>query len=159
MKSTRKAIAGAGLTLAAAVVCFVVVGACGGSDGGGEEGTGPQAAADEPTASVASELRHSRHKHAKCEAGSTETCGKGGVRVCEANGAWGPCTGECLGLSSQQCGNCGMQTRTCETGTGQWSPWSACVGQGVCSPGSSMPCPGMGVETCTATCQWSACVL
>ncbi|ACC98039.1 Type II secretion system subunit [Elusimicrobium minutum Pei191] len=62
----------------------------------------------------------------------------------------------CSGASSQACGNCGTQTRTCDTSTGTWSAWSSCSGEGVCSPGATQSCTG-GTQTCSSTCAWGSC--
>lgn len=61
----------------------------------------------------------------------------------------------CTGPTSQACGNCGTQTRTCNSGS--WSPWGACVGAGVCTPSATQACSGGGTQTCSATCAWGAC--
>jgi len=61
----------------------------------------------------------------------------------------------CTGDSQQSCGNCGQQTRTCDTATGQWSAWSACNGEGDCLPGATRVCSSDGTQTCAADCAWS----
>lgn len=94
----------------------------------------------------------------ECAAGTTEACGAGGTRTCSASCTWSSCAGQsCTGPSSQPCGNCGTQTRTCDATSGQWSPWSTCGSEGVCSPGTSQACGGAATQTCTATCTWGAC--
>src|SRR5262249_31377740 len=76
-------------------------------------------------------------------------CGAG--VTCQA----GKCA--CSGPSSQTCGNCGTQTRTCDA-RGTWSAWSSCTGTGACSPGATQACDGTGTQTCTNACQWASCV-
>ena len=94
----------------------------------------------------------------ECAAGTTEACGAGGTRTCGATCAWSACGGQsCAGPSSQSCGACGTQTRTCDAASGQWSAWSGCSGEGVCSPGATQTCGGAATQTCTATCAWGAC--
>lgn len=94
----------------------------------------------------------------ECAAGATESCGSGGSRSCSATCTWSACSGQtCVGPSSQACGACGTQTRACDAGSGQWSPWGACQGQGLCSPGATQSCGGASTQTCTATCTWGAC--
>ncbi len=62
----------------------------------------------------------------------------------------------CSGASSQGCGNCGTETRTCTGGT--WSAWSACSNQGACAPSATQSCDTNGTETCSSsTCQWGTC--
>ncbi|HLC65098.1 MAG TPA: MopE-related protein [Candidatus Nanoarchaeia archaeon] len=60
---------------------------------------------------------------------------------------------------TQPCGNCGSQTRTCQS-NGQWGSYGVCTGQGVCSPGSSQlqGCGNCGTQTrtCQSTCQWGS---
>jgi hypothetical protein len=88
-----------------------------------------------------------------CAPGSNQVCGADGSQTCNASCQWDPC--DCVGPSSQICGNCGTQTRTCNAGT--WQAWSACGGEGVCTPSTTQPC-GTGVtQTCNASCQWDAC--
>jgi hypothetical protein len=64
-------------------------------------------------------------------------------------------------MTERACGACmaGKQTRTCVDG--EWSDWSACIGE-ECAPGETeqIPCgncnSGMQTATCdSATCQWS----
>lgn len=64
---------------------------------------------------------------------------------------------DCSGPASQACGNCGTQTRTCDTSTGIWSAWSACNGQGECAPNSSQSCGSGGTQSCGGNCKWSEC--
>lgn len=63
----------------------------------------------------------------------------------------------CEGPTTESCGNCGTRSRTCTEGTGVWSEWSACTGQGVCSPNAAQACGTSGSQTCNASCQWDAC--
>ncbi len=96
--------------------------------------------------------------HAKNQAKTeTRACGNGGTQTrycpesCDAcNASWGPCTGQsCEGDSSAICNNCGTKTRVCNNTTGQWGPWSGCVG----SKTDTSPCPsgytGSQSRTCT----------
>jgi hypothetical protein len=59
----------------------------------------------------------------------------------------------------RSCGNCGTQSRGCNTG-GQWDGWGACSSEGVCTPGAedTKSCGDCGVSkrSCTASCQWNA---
>src|SRR5205814_9206693 len=63
--------------------------------------------------------------------------------------------GTCAGPTSQACGHCGTQTRTCDSG--QWSAWSACTGEGACSSGMSQACGTGGTQSCGGDCKWGAC--
>jgi hypothetical protein len=63
----------------------------------------------------------------------------------------------CSGPSTQACGNCGMQTRTCDMTTGTWSAWGACGGQGQCAAGVVGSCGAGGTHTCELNCTWTAC--
>jgi len=60
---------------------------------------------------------------------------------------------------SQACGNCGTQTRTCQSNY-EWGSWSSCTGQGPCSPGQtqSQACGNCGTQTrtCQSNCQWGS---
>lgn len=66
--------------------------------------------------------------------------------------------------ASQECGNCGTQTRSvsCDTSTGSWTAgsWGGCTGQGSCRPGAtdSAACDGgqTGSKTraCSSSCSW-----
>jgi hypothetical protein len=96
----------------------------------------------------------------ECAPNVTQSCGVGGTQTCSSSCTWGACVGQtCAGASSQNCGHCGVQTRTCDHSTGQWSPWSACGGlQGVCAPNAMQGCGTGGTQTCDATCQWGACM-
>ena len=55
------------------------------------------------------------------------------TRTCCSNGSWSdwdkscPTVIQCSGNSSETCEVCGTRTRTCNTSTGQWSAWGACV--------------------------------
>ena len=74
------------------------------------------------------------------------------------------CAGEeepktCTGSSTQACGckGMGVQTRTCNTTTGQWSAWGACSISDACEctdpqPASSQTCNICGTQTRTVTC-------
>lgn len=53
-------------------------------------------------------------------------------------------------------GACGTRSRTCDN-SGQWGPWGACGGGGVCTPGQSQACGQCGTRRCTNACQWGAC--
>ena len=91
-----------------------------------------------------------------CKPGETEACGRGGTRSCGGNCEWGAClTQTCSGPSSQSCGNCGTQTRTCDNGV--WSAWSACNGQGECAPNETRGCGSSGSQACGGNCRWGSC--
>ena len=62
--------------------------------------------------------------------------------------------GTCTGASSQTCGNCGTQSRTCTNGA--WGAWSSCSGGGVCASGTTQSCTG-GTQICTSACAWGTC--
>jgi hypothetical protein len=65
----------------------------------------------------------------------------------------------CAGPASQTCGNCGMQMRTCDASTGQWSEWLECNGEGECKAGETAACGNGGTKTCESDCQWgTACM-
>ncbi|MBL8716393.1 MAG: hypothetical protein JNL79_10380 [Myxococcales bacterium] len=57
------------------------------------------------------------------------------------------------------CGNCGTHARTC-TGSGVWSVFGACSGEGVCAAGGSrvVTCGKCGsrTESCSSTCAWDS---
>jgi hypothetical protein len=61
---------------------------------------------------------------------------------------------------SQPCGQCGHQTRTCNSGT--WGTYGACTGEGPCAKGKTetLPCgymnTGKQTRTCNQSCQWGA---
>jgi hypothetical protein len=64
---------------------------------------------------------------------------------------------------TQPCGTCGTQARSCQlsdAGGWHWSPFSACMNQGVCSPGTAEPatCGNCGSRSraCSNSCTWSA---
>jgi hypothetical protein len=90
-----------------------------------------------------------------CMPGTTQACGSGGTQACQGSCQWSPCTMQvCDGAASNACGNCGMQTRTCDSNTAQWSEWGACEDQGVCRPDSTMVCGREGTQTCGGNCRW-----
>jgi hypothetical protein len=92
-----------------------------------------------------------------CAPGATQACGMGGTQTCTPACQWGTCGGQtCAGPATQACGNCGMQSRTCNNGA--WSDWSACGGEGTCMPGATQACGMGGTQTCSAGCQWDACM-
>jgi hypothetical protein len=64
-----------------------------------------------------------------------------------------PAPPECDGESSQACGSCGTQSRTC-TYEG-WTEWSPCEGEGACQPGAVEPCEPYGARLCGLDCQWA----
>ena len=92
-----------------------------------------------------------------CKPGSTKPCAGGGSQQCSKSCAWEPCPppAGCSGPSSQACGNCGKQTRTCSGG--KWSAWSSCTGQGVCKPKSTGTCGAGSTKACSTKCQWEDC--
>jgi hypothetical protein len=83
---------------------------------------------------------------------------------------------ECSGTKpaeTQNCGNCGMQSRTitCDASTGDWQTgdWGTCTGEGVCSPNAAEKAScgsgyaGNKTRICNSSCQWgewdtSACI-
>jgi len=60
---------------------------------------------------------------------------------------------------SQSCGQCGKQTRTCNS-SGQWGTWGTCGGEGPCAANKTdtQTCGSGGhqTRTCDKTCQWGA---
>ena len=88
--------------------------------------------------------------------------------ACAGTVAAPPPVYECSGPSTQTCGcnNAGVQTRTCNTSTGEWSAWSACTVADECEctgtkPATSQTCNSCGTQTRTVTCntstgEWSA---
>jgi hypothetical protein len=98
----------------------------------------------------------------ECKSGETGTCGTGGTKTCGSGCRWETaCTGqECSGPLTQRCGRCGsgMQTRTCDSNTGQPSAWMVCEGEDGCTPSTSQACAGANqVQRCTASCTWGPC--
>ena len=109
-----------------------------------------------------------------CNPAATRRCGTGGTQTCTPDCTW---SNECLG---QSCGNepldrpcpngCGVQTRSCNGSTGEFSDWSACTitqridNDGCCppgaGPGNDNDCVGCGNgkveqslgETCDGLC-------
>ncbi len=71
-----------------------------------------------------------------------------------SSGGGGTCTGS--GTEERDCGRCGTQSRTCNSGT--WSGWSTCSGQGECEPGATdVEACGTGKSrtlTCGNSCEW-----
>jgi hypothetical protein len=95
-----------------------------------------------------------------CQPNQVRACGSSGTQVCGANCQWGTACNDqvCGGPTTQACGNCGVQTRTCDSTTGRPSAWSACMDQGVCKPNATNACGSQGTQTCGQNCQWgSAC--
>ncbi len=82
------------------------------------------------------------------------------LRVGGTSGGGGTCTG--TGTEERDCGRCGTQSRTCNSGT--WSGWTTCAGQGECEPGStdveSCGTNKSRTMTCSESCEWEpgACV-
>jgi hypothetical protein len=100
--------------------------------------------------------------------GTCELCGVS-RKICDENGTFGApvCEeqGECEAGAeqSQDCGNCGTQTRTCDS-TCTWGAFGACGGGGDCAPGAvANDCTHEGVldpcqsRTCKTDCTWGAC--
>ena len=92
----------------------------------------------------------------ECAVNETRECGSGGTQVCGGDCIWDEtCYGQtCEGEASQSCGNCGVQTRSCDRDAGTWSDWSDCTLERDCSPGDSMPCGADGRQFCNAFCLW-----
>lgn len=93
-----------------------------------------------------------------CQPGETRSCGNRGTQSCGGGCQWeSACKGQvCEGASAENCGHCGVRTRTCDSDTGQWSAWSACNGTGVCAPDATQPCGNQGTRVCGGSCQWGA---
>ncbi|HET8937929.1 MAG TPA: hypothetical protein VFN67_31010 [Polyangiales bacterium] len=68
-------------------------------------------------------------------------------------------TFECRDALDTPCGNCGVRSGACDTKTGL----RACVEPlGACVPASTQDCStaaGSGKQSCSGSCQWSACML
>jgi hypothetical protein len=93
-----------------------------------------------------------------CAPNASQSCGAGGTRSCGGTCQWGACGNQsCTGPATQLCGACGTQGRTCDSSTGQWSAWSACTSEGVCSPNATRACANGTVQTCGGSCQWGEC--
>ena len=92
----------------------------------------------------------------ECAANATRECGSGGTQVCGGNCRWdAACTGQtCSGAALQSCGQCGVQARSCDSSTGRWSPFSACMNEGACAPGDTRPCGSGGTQSCGNDCRW-----
>lgn len=89
----------------------------------------------------------------QCSFGQQRACGScnEGSQTCSDGCHWDPCENQgCVSGASQPCGNCGR--RDCVD-----CAWTACLGEGTCSPGDSRPCQKCGTQTCTAACTWGAC--
>lgn len=95
----------------------------------------------------------------ECEPGDTQTCGNGGVQRCAEDCSWGmACTMQaCREPLRTSCGRCGTQVRVCNTDTGMVGPWSACLGQGPCMPGTMQQCGADKTQYCESSCQWGQC--
>lgn len=59
---------------------------------------------------------------------------------------------------SQDCGNCGTQTRTCDA-NGRWLAFDPCQAEGECAPNATRAATcgrcGTTTDTCDATCHWA----
>ena len=71
-----------------------------------------------------------------CTKGTTDDCGNCGTKTCNSSCAWGSCDGQGVckpgDQDSQDCGDCGSQSKTCG-GSCQWGDYGSCDGQGVCT--------------------------
>ena len=92
-----------------------------------------------------------------CNDGLDNDCdGKTDCADTDCNGVGSCCTtpGQ---TQAQNCGNCGTQTKTCQSNN-QWSNWGTCTGEGVCSSGQAQAqnCGNCGTQsrTCQSNCQW-----
>jgi hypothetical protein len=91
----------------------------------------------------------------ECQPDRSRSCGMEGMQLCGADCSYGPCGNQiCQGTSTQECGNCGVQSRTCDVSTGQWSEWSQCSAEGACRPAESRACGMGGSQSCGSDCQW-----
>ncbi|MBI5486514.1 MAG: hypothetical protein HY905_04205 [Deltaproteobacteria bacterium] len=115
----------------------------------------------------------------------TTSCLSTGSRLCQPDCTWGVCNppaescngadddcvsgcdngvGTCCrgATESQVCGYCstGTQSRACSA-TCAWGGWSACVGGGACSSGTTQACSNScgaaGTQTCSPSCAWGTC--
>ena len=61
--------------------------------------------------------------------------------------------------STQPCGSCGTQTRTCSASC-TWGSWGSCTGTGECSPGDvqHQDCGWCGTRSraCDGSCRWGS---
>ena len=105
-----------------------------------------------------------------CAAGASEeeTCGLcgGQIRICSDEctwSEWGECTnqGNCSPddpPETMECGNCGIQERSCDGETCTWGTWGACQEGAGCQLGDSetKSCGDCGEQTrwCEADCIW-----
>ena len=93
-----------------------------------------------------------------CMANTTRPCGNMGTELCGADCQWtGICEGqECDGAPSEVCNSCGgMHSRTCNTATGRWNAWGACIDPvGSCTPGDTTECGTRGTRRCSDACRW-----
>lgn len=107
-------------------------------------GSGPAQGSEQPGTGTAGGSAENMNPQAPGQApgmdgDATDTAG--GARMCQ-------------GRESQPCGKCGMQTRTCDTATGQWSQWSECMGEGECKAGEPGSCGNGGTKMCNSECKW-----
>ncbi|MBU1429930.1 hypothetical protein KKF91_05130, partial [Myxococcota bacterium] len=61
----------------------------------------------------------------------------------------------CSSIETKQCGECGIQHRSCDNG--QWSAWSICQDEGICAPGTEQACGQEGTQICQNDCNWGSC--
>ena len=91
-----------------------------------------------------------------CTPDTTRACGIGGMQTCRGDCQWGEgCANQmCEGESVRLCGNCGTQSRTCNTENGTWTEWGECTDQGECAPNAARTCGRSGVQICGGNCMW-----
>lgn len=100
----------------------------------------------------------------ECIAGTRQSCGNCGERVCTQSCNWGPCTGEGVcapgETQTEPCGDGGTRSRTCQPNC-NWGNWSSCS---TCVPGQTETESCGNCGTRTRTCRndgtwgsWSAC--
>ena len=75
-----------------------------------------------------------------------------GDTSCQPDGSCGYCTREEEHIEA--CTTCGERERRCVDGT--WSEWTACPPG--CTPDTTQSCGACGTQTCSAQCEWGACM-
>jgi len=100
----------------------------------------------------------------KCGCGDGKCAGGETCVTCAKDCGGFTCTPNATDKQTQDCGNCGTQsrTRTCSSGCqwGAWGSWTTCSGSGPCAAGTTKSCSDpCAIDTCTTSCQWGGCKL
>ncbi|MEZ4376271.1 MAG: hypothetical protein R3B07_36035 [Polyangiaceae bacterium] len=129
-----------------------------GAGNGGSSGSGTAWGGAGGTSSSGGQSFGGAAGSAGMSSGGTGASSVGGMGA--MGGSGGNCECQPGVQETEDCGNCGSRTRTCQQDC-TWDTWSGCGNEGPCAPGTTQAggCDGCSQQVCQNDCSWGGCEL